>query len=435
MKNVCRDFEGKKITVMGLGLLGRGVGDVEFLAKCGAQVFVTDKKSELELAESVEKLGAYPNVTFHFGGHEEKDFTVCDMVLKAAGVPLDSPYIEAAHAAGIPIYMSTALFAKYAMEEGVMIVGVTGTRGKSTTTQMIYDILKADGKRNVLLGGNIRGVSTLALLPEVTKDTIAILELDSWQLQGFGDLRISPQIAVFTNLSQDHLNYYKSTDDYFADKANIFNFQKEGDTLICGRSIEERITTARPKVAPHVPAPLPSDWILKIPGVHNRENASLAAEALHALHISENEIRVGLESFQAIEGRLQFVREINGIKIYNDNNATTAEATTVALRALGGNIILIAGGTDKGPDLNNLIAQVKESCKKVIFLAGNGTERIRKEFPDAPVFDSLKSAVNEAVQSASKGDIILFSPAFASFGMFKNEYDRGDQFMKLVNGR
>jgi UDP-N-acetylmuramoylalanine--D-glutamate ligase len=448
MKDVCEPFEGKRITVMGLGLLGRGVGDVEFLAKCGAQVVVTDKKSEGELAESVEKLKGYKNVSFHLGEHDEKDFTDTDMIFKAAGVPLNSPYITAARKAGVPIYMSTALFAKYAMEAGATVVGITGTRGKTTTTQMIHEILEKqflqkDGetvspRRKLLLGGNIRGVSTLALLPRVTKDTIIVLELDSWQLQGFGDLKISPQIAVFTNLLADHQNYYPDMDSYFADKANIFRFQRSGDTLVCGKGIAEKIKAARPPVAPLVPGPLPSDWTLKVPGEHNRENAALAAAALQALNMSEDEIHRGLESFEGVEGRLQLVREVRGVKIYNDNNATTPDATIAALKALDPegkrNIVLIMGGADKGLDMSGMRAAIHEHCKSVFLLAGTGTDRIRKDTPDTPVFDSLDDAVHAALKAWSAGDILLFSPAFASFGMFKNEYDRNDQFVALIKG-
>src|SRR3989344_737921 len=134
-------FRGKKITVLGLGLLGRGVGDVEFLAKCGASILVTDRKSEAELSESVKRLKQYKNVSFKLGGHEEEDFTQCDMVLKAAGVRLDSSEIAAARKAGVSVYMSTALFAKYAQEIGATIVGVTGTRGKTTVAHMIHHVL------------------------------------------------------------------------------------------------------------------------------------------------------------------------------------------------------------------------------------------------------------------------------------------------------
>jgi UDP-N-acetylmuramoylalanine--D-glutamate ligase len=368
-------FEGKRITILGLGLLGRAVGDAAFLAQLGAQVIVTDMKTEDELAGSVAQLRQYPNVTFHLGGHDEKDFTDTDMVLKAAGVRIDSPFIAAARAAGVPVYMSTALFAKSAMDAGATIVGITGTRGKSTVTHMIYHCLQRSGKK-AILGGNVRGVSTLAMLPDVQAGDIAVLELDSWQLQGFGDLHISPQVAVFTNLLPDHQNYYKDMDEYFVDKANIFKFQKEGDVLVCGGDIEERIKAARPKAAPQVPPALRADWVLQIPGEHNRENAALAAAALRGLGLDDTAIKDALESFEGVEGRLQFVGEMKGVKIYNDNNATTPEATIAALKALsadrqdldagnppspeatgghGKNIILIMGGADKGLDMNTLL--------------------------------------------------------------------------------
>ena len=294
-------FKDKRITVMGLGLLGRGVGDVAFLAECGAHVLVTDMKTEEELADSVEQLKKYSNITFHLGGsssttalgfsktedrqenlgaHDEKDFTDCDMVIKAAGVPLDSPYIAAAQVAGVEVAMSTALFAKYAMDMGATIVGVTGTRGKSTVTQMIYETLKAAGK-DVLVGGNVRGVSTLAMLPHVAEGTGVVLELDSWQLQGFGYLKISPHIAVFTNLMPDHMNYYGGDmDAYFADKANIFKYQHAADTLIVDESLVSLVSVAQPLSTLVVAERIPDEWILKIPGEHNRVNASLAASGL-----------------------------------------------------------------------------------------------------------------------------------------------------------
>lgn len=434
-------FKGKRITLMGLGLLGRGTGDAAFLAEQGAHVLVTDKKTEEQLASSVQALRQYPSITFHLGGHDEKDFTDCDMVIKAAGVPLDSPYIGAAKAAGVRVYMSTALAAKYAREAGATIIGVTGTRGKSTVTHLIHHVLREAG-RTAHLGGNIRGVSTLALVPEIREGDFLVLELDSWQLQGFGDLKISPDIAVFSNLMPDHQNYYPDMDAYFADKANIFAFQKEESTLIVGESVVERVRLAQPPVVPSIPAPLPADWTLKILGGHNRENAALAAAALRALPagrhgatLSEEGIRHGIESFTGVEGRLQLVAEHNGLSIYNDNNATTPEATIAALRALdrgAHNIVLIMGGADKGLSLDGLIQEVHARCKDVILLKGTGTERIREFFPHAPVCDSLAQAVREMKQRATTGDIALFSPAFASFGMFANEYERNDQFLALV---
>ncbi len=445
-----RAFKNKRITLLGLGLLGRGVGDAEFLAKCGAQVIVTDKKTETELAASVAKLKKYPNVTFRLGGHRKEDFEDCDMVLKAAGVPLDSPEIAAARAAGVPVTMSTALFAKYAIAAGAKIVGVTGTRGKTTVAHMIHHSLisafaKASADRRAFLGGNVRGISTLSMLPDVRKGDVAVLELDSWQLQGFGDLKISPNISVFTNLMPDHQNYYKDMDEYFTDKANIFRHQYQGDALIIGKSVEEKVNAARPQVAPQIPKAIPADWELKIVGEHNRENAAFANAALQALGLSDDEIKTGLESFEGVEGRLQFVRELNGVKMYNDNNATTPEATIAALRALNqnvrprrSNILIIIGGADKGLDMTELTKEINQNCKKVILLAGTGTDALlqansyKLQAPVSGPFSSLSHAVQDALNNATKGDTILFSPAFASFGMFKNEYDRNDQFLEIV---
>jgi len=424
---------------MGVGLLGRGVGDARFLATCGAEVLVTDKKTETELREAVTALKEYPNITFHLGGHDLKDFTSCDMVIKAASVPLNSPEIAAARAAGVEVVMSTALFAKYASEAGAKIVGVTGTRGKTTVAHMISHVLKK-AKKPAFLGGNIRGLSTLAMLPNVHSGDVAILELDSWQLQGFGDLKMSPHIAVFTNLMPDHQNYYKDMEEYFSDKANIFRYQQPTDVLIAGASVAERIRATQPPLDPIVPELISSKWKLQVIGEHNRENASFAAAALAALGLEEQEIRAGLESFEPVEGRLQFVREINGIRIYNDNNATTPEATIAALRAVGKNTTLIVGGSEKGLALEGLVEEIKEKASHVILLVqGNykGSERLadilKKENVAFEEAGNLETAIESALSHTQKG-AILFSPAFASFGMFKNEYERNDQFLRLVHG-
>lgn len=427
-------FRGKRVTLLGLGLLGRGVGDARFIRASGATLTVTDKKSESELAESVRQLPE--GVALHLGGHDLSDFTDTDMIIKAAGVRLDSPEVAAAHAAGVPVYMSTALAAKFAREAGARIVGVTGTRGKSTVSQMIFHVLRQVG-RHAHMGGNVRGISTLELLPQIKAGDVLVLELDSWQLQGFGDLQISPHIAVFTNLMPDHQNYYKDMDEYFSDKANIFRYQVEGDTLICGQAIEERIESARSVAVSQVPAMLPVDWQLRVVGEHNRENAALAAAALRSLGLAEEDVQQGLETFEPVEGRLQFVREVRGVKIYNDNNATTPQATLAALKALDAgtkNIILIMGGADKYLDVGALLYEIAQTCKRVILLAGTGTDRVAPLMQDYSIFDSLDAAVKEAITSVQSGDTILFSPAFASFGLFKNEYDRNDQFMHIIGG-
>jgi UDP-N-acetylmuramoylalanine--D-glutamate ligase len=432
-------FAGKRITLMGLGLLGRGVGDARFLAECGAELIITDLKTKEQLAASIEQLTQFPNITFHVGEHRLADFQNRDLIIKAAGVPLDSIYIAEAKKNHIPVRMSADLFAELA---GIPVVGITGTRGKSTTTQMAARILKHAGTK-VLLGGNVRGVSTLALLPEVTPDGVAVLELDSWQLQGFGEAKLAPHVSIFTTFYPDHLNYYKNDlEAYFADKAGIFLNQTESDTLVLGEQVEPFIKKYgyQNKIRAHVviagSGELPKNITLKIPGEHNRYNAGLAAAAARALGIDDATIKEALESFEGVPGRLQFVKEVRGVKYYNDTTATTPEASLMALRALGSeqkkNLVLIMGGSEKNLDMQALLVEVKKVCKKVLLLAGAGTERIKGELPDANTYDGMLPAVAAASAAAVPGDVVLMSPGFASFGMFKNEYDRGDQFDAAV---
>ena len=448
-------FRGKKITVIGLGLLGRGVGDAQYLAECGVELIVTDLKTREQLAESIKQLESFSSIRFVLGEHRLEDFRSCDMVLKAAGVPLDSIYIAEAKKNNIQVRMSADLFAEVS---GIPCIGVTGTRGKSTTAHMLHAILKEVG-RKVLLGGNVRGVSTLALLKEATSEHVAVLELDSWQLQGWGEARMSPHIAVFTTLYSDHLNYYGSIpstmlgtgslttskdgmDAYLADKANIFLNQKEGDVLVLGKQcaptiIEKYGDKIRADIVVADEFKFPDTWTLRIPGMHNRYDAALALVAVRAYGIPDNASRRALESFAGVPGRLELVAEKGGVKMYNDTTATTPEATMAAIEALrqtsGQNqdLILILGGADKRLDMEALIAKLHE-LKHVILLAGTGTDRIKGRLPDATTYGSIAEAVADAFAHATSGDAILLSPAFASFGMFKNEYDRGDQFNAIV---
>ena len=248
------------------------------------------------------------------------------------------------------------------MQTGVNIVGVTGTRGKSTGTHMIYHCLIRPSStaklttghsahRNIFLGGNVRGISTLALLPEVQSGDIAVLELDSWQLQGFGDLKISPHISILTNLMPDHQDYYPDMESYFLDKTNIFNNQKKGDNLFVGESVFEKVQMAsagwRTPIKAVVPPMIPTDWKLQIIGEHNRENASFAAAALRTLGLSEAEIKSGIESFPGLDGRLQFVGTVNEVEVYNDNSATTPEATIAALCAVGDSLQKASGAHNR----------------------------------------------------------------------------------------
>ncbi len=422
-------FKGKKVTVLGLGLLGKGLGDTAFLARCGAQVTVTDLKDAKALASSVAQLKKYKNVRFVLGRHDLSDFQNCDMVLKAQGVPLDSIYITEARKNNIPIRMDDELLVSL-LPKNVKVIGITGTRGKTTVTSLIYHILKKAGKR-VHLGGNIRGVATLSLLPKIKSGDYVVLELSSWQLQGFGEQKISPNVSVFTNFMPDHMNYYKNNlKDYFADKAFIFKYQRNGDVLVAGESVLKKIPKSfKGKIISQ--GEVPKSWKLSLPGEHNRANIALAIQAVQALKIPLAKIKEGVESFKAVEGRLQLVKTVRGVQIYNDNNSTTPEATIAGLKSFPKKqIVLIMGGADKNLDTAELLKTAVAYAHTVILLPGTGTDKI--ENLDFYRAESLKDAVDTAIASASKGDVVLFSPAFASFGLFVNEYDRNDQFLKLV---
>ncbi len=437
-------FKGKKVTVMGLGLLGRGVGDVAFLSEAGAEVIVTDLKHKEELAESLEKLEAFPAIAYTLGEHKKEDFENRDFILVGAGVPMDSQYLEYARQAGVPLKQSAALFAELSE---VPIIGVTGTRGKTTVAQMIHHTLSVATGEPILLGGNIRGVSNLQLLKQVQEHSLCVMELDSWQLQGFGWAGISPQIAVFTNLMEDHMDYYKGNmDTYFLDKANIFKNQEDTGVLVTTPEVFEyakgKGLSVRGEVVLADSSVMPEDCLLAMPGEHNRLNAALAYEALKAISLSDDLIFEGLASFSGVEGRLQYVKTIDNIRIYNDNNATTPAATIAALEALdigNKNIILIAGGAYKEVDPLSLVASVRKHCKNVILIPGTGTDTLLDRLIELEdevrylVVENLQQAVEEARLNAENGDIILFSPAFASFGQYKNEYERNDKFMDLID--
>jgi UDP-N-acetylmuramoylalanine--D-glutamate ligase len=418
---------------MGLGLLGRGVGDAEFLAACGAELIVTDLKTAAELAPSIERLKAFPNIMYHLGEHRLEDFENRDMIIRAPNTPLDSPFIARARERGIPVEMDASLFAK---RSPATIVGITGTRGKSTVTHLIYEMARAAGK-NPFLGGNERGTATLPLLATTDATSTVILELDSWQLQGFEDARVSPHISVWTNFLPDHMNYYKGDmDRYFEDKAAIARFQKKGDAFVSTHDIIEKIDQrfgVLESVCIADPV-LPTDWEVTLLGEHNRANAAFACAAARAMGIADDIIKNILKNFSGLPGRLQLLGEKNGVVFYDDGNSTTPEATIAALKALaplGRPIILIAGGSDKALDFSALVPEIEARVKKLVLFDGKATEKIKalltKDFPRT-IAASMEEAFAAAVAAAAPHDVILLSPGATSFGIFKNEYDRGDQF-------
>jgi len=430
--NYKKHFKNKRITVMGLGLLGRGIGVVKFLAECGADLTVTDLKTKEQLKPALKELKKFKNIKYVLGKHNLNDFRNRDLIIKAASVLYDSEYIKQAQKENIPVEMDASLFLKLAK---IKTIGITGTRGKSTVTDIVYQILKKHYKSNVFLGGNVRGIATLPILKKAKKNDLIIMELDSWQLQGFGDSKISPEISVFTNFLRDHMNYYKnSMARYFNDKANIFKYQNKDNHLIISSQADSEIKKRfKGKIQSKVIKPKKQKWLTNLPGIHNQENINLAAEVLKLFKINKSIIKKELENYTGMPGRLEFIREFKGAKYYNDTNATTPEAVMAAINSFENkDIVLIAGGNDKELKFKEMAKVIKKRIKKLILIKGAATDKLIKYLKDYEIVDSMEKAVKKANQSAQKGDIVLMSPGATSFGVFKNEYDRGDQFRELV---
>ncbi|MCB9820548.1 UDP-N-acetylmuramoyl-L-alanine--D-glutamate ligase [Candidatus Nomurabacteria bacterium] len=437
-------FKGKRVTIMGLGLLGRSLQVAQFVAQCGAIVTVTDLKDKKTLEKSISKLKKH-KIKYVLGKHDLKDFENVDMVIKAPGVPMDSPYITHARKNGVDVVMDASLFSRIA--SFVRVVGVTGTRGKSITTSAIYHTLKSNEKSlkcSVYSGGNLRGQATLPLLKKVKEGDIVVLELDSWQLQGFGDEKISPNVSVFTSFMQDHMNYYGgSMKRYFADKANIFKYQTKNDFLVIRPKMKEWINKndAKGKLIVANKNKI-SGYKLSVFGDYNLKNMACVYEVAKIFDLSDIKIKKSLETFPGLEGRMQLIGSFKGIDVYNDNNSTTPQATVAGIEALvkyknkKGKIVLIAGGNDKNIDISDLQKNIKKNIKHVFLIPGTGTERLVSSLGNASNVDvcrSLKQAMDKSTKLAKRGDVILFSPGFSSFSQYNNEYERNDEFIKLVN--
>ena len=419
------DFGKKRIVLVGLGLQGGAVGVAQFLSPFVSVCIISDLKSEEQLQPSIQALSNLPNIQYEFTEHKLDTFLSADCIIIGPSVQWNMPQLVRAREMGIPVVSEMELFFRYNTRP---VIGVTGTRGKTTTTMLIYEMLIKD-KRNVLLGGNIPGSSTLSLL-EKKCDTV-LLEMSSWQLSALHRIQKSPHIAVFTNMLPDHLNFYNSMDEYLYDKKAIYRYQNSTDHLIINESLQKMVESEKPSSKIHYFSHRTYEKQIALIGNHNRENVAAASVVGQILGVSENAFGA-LNSFTGVAFRMEKIASIKEVDIYNDTTSTTPEATLAALAALDPTrTALIMGGTDKNLDMEALVGKLA-SVKKVVFLAGNGTDRIKNQLPDATIYGSIADAVADAFAHAKSGDTILFSPAFASFGMFKNEYDRGDQFVALV---
>lgn len=425
---------------MGLGLQGQGVWAAKVAAQHGAKVTVTDLRPAKELAPSLKKLKSLP-IKYVLGKHDKKDFVNCDLVIRNPAVPEDSKFLNIARGKKIPIEMEIGLFFLLAPISRKNLIGVTGTRGKTTTTLLVGKILDEAGLKPVV-GGNIPEKPALSLLSKIKPKTTVVLELSSWQLEGLAHHQISPHIAVITNIYRDHMNRYRSMADYVAAKKLIFANQGPADYLILNqenKKTKKLAQAGRGKVEFFSSFQLSPSLasLVKLKGKHNLENTAAALTVAKILNIDKKSIRKALQGFEGLPSRLEFVRKVGKIAFYNDTCSTIPEATMAALGTFRQPIILIAGGADKKLKFTQLGQKIKNSTvRAVILLEGDATDKIIKVLDKKIIagrFNDLKKATLKAKEIAKPGEIVLLSPASTSFSMFKNEFDRGDQFRKVVN--
>jgi UDP-N-acetylmuramoylalanine--D-glutamate ligase len=447
------NLHGKRVLVMGLGLQGSGIASARYAAQQGAIVRVTDMKSPEVLAPSVQALAGLP-IEFVLGQHRKEDFRWADIVIRNPGVPRTSPYLQLAQEHGAQIEMEIAFF--FLACPG-RIIGITGTRGKTTTSTLVYEILRASGAPT-LLAGNVAGVETLSLLPEITAETQVVLELSSWQLEGLAPHKISPVVAVMTNVYPDHLNTYDGIEDYAEAKANIFRHQRADDIAVFNydnpwtrrfgeeapartwfTSLQRGGSFIRGSmdVVPLIFRDTP------LAGRHNLENVLLATTTARLLGIKDEVIAETVYRFRGLAHRLEEVRTVNGVYFINDSASTTPIAGQVALEAFDAPIVLVAGGNTKHLPLEQWPKRIVERCRDVVLLVGSGTDELLPVLqteagrqsvndPVRGIFSDWQQALDTAIALTRPGDILLFSPGFTSFGMFLNEFDRGDKFVAYV---
>jgi len=448
------DLRGKRVLVMGLGLQGSGIAAARYAVQQGALVRVTDLKSAEVLAPSMQALEGLP-IEFVLGEHRDEDFLWADIVIRNPGARRSSRYLRLAQEHGARIEMEIGLF--FLACPG-RIIGITGTRGKTTTTTLIYEILRAGGWP-AILGGNVAGVETLSLLPQITPETLVVLELSSWQLEGVAPHEVSPSVAVMTNIYPDHLDSYENMEEYAEAKANIFRYQHSEDLAIF--NYDNLWTRRLGKQAPgetwytslerggcfrrdsEEVIPFVFGETLLI-GRHNLENILLATTTARLLGVADEVIAATVGSFHGVAHRLEEVAVVNGVHFINDSTSTTPVAGKVGLEAFDGPIVLVAGGNTKHLPLEDWPEMIVRRCRDVVLLRGTGTDellptledeskRLGIENPVRGVFDNFVEAMDAAVALTRSGDVLLFSPGFTSFGMFLNEFDRGERFVEYVH--
>lgn len=449
-----KDISGKSVGVVGVGVSNKPI--IEMLLKMGVTVYAFDKRTEDQLGEAGANLKSQG--VGLFCGEDYMDHLCGDWIIKTPGMRFDHPALERARAAGSTITSEMELFFEYCP---CPIIAVTGSDGKTTTTSLIYEML-CQGTKKVHLGGNI-GYPLFCRLGEIGPEDLVVAELSSFQLH---TLKKSSHISVVTNLSPNHLDVHKDMEEYTEAKANIFRYQSEKDLLVL--NADNAVTAAFAKEAkgrvrmfsfkgdPGVPGAFYKENAiylrgedgrveklldradLKLRGDHNVEN--FMAAALAVLDDCTPEMLQNVaKSFGGVRHRMEFIREVGGVAFYNDSIGSSPTRTMATLRSYEKKVRLIAGGYDKKIPYDVMGPVLCDRVEK-LYLCGVTAEKIRDaalacnpNFPQE-IYPDLKTAIEAAYRESEAGDIVLLSPASASFDQFKNFEERGDYFVSVVKG-
>jgi UDP-N-acetylmuramoylalanine--D-glutamate ligase len=440
------EIKGKKVLVLGLARTGRECA--RFLAQHGASVQVTDVRSEEELKQEMETLAALP-IRYFLGGEDPDWLEGVDIIVPSPGVPAENVLLKEGSRRGIKILSEIEFACRFLRAP---LVAITGTNGKSTTTTLVGEMLKASGGK-VFVGGNIG----TPLIGFVGGDwEWGVVEVSSFQLEWIEEFR--PRISVLLNLTEDHLDRYPNFRAYCQAKQRIFEAQDANDIAILSRD-DRLVWEMRKRIRARVVsfgfsevddgifvAAREMIWRdgsreekfplsrVKIQGVHNVENMMAAIAAAKSAGVSASLIQKVLEDFPGLEHRLEFVREKDGVRYYNDSKGTNVGAVVKSLASFSGPVILLAGGVDKGGDYGILRQAIRQKVRRlVLFGEAQGIiARALGDLTETVIVENLEAAVGDAFAHARAGEVVLLSPACSSFDMFRNYAERGQVFKSLV---
>jgi len=418
------------VSALVVGAARSGVALALHLTARGEQVRVVDLRPEAELVSTIAQMPS--SVELRLGGYDDGVLEGVDIVYASPGVPWDSELLNQARAKGIPVSSEIDLFLKLC--KGT-VVGITGTNGKTTTTALTGEVLSA-GERPVIVGGNI-GDTVLDRVEDITAEHWVVLELSSFQLESVE--RPHLHVGVILNITPDHLDRHHTLDRYMDLKARAIEFAEPDDYAVLN-SRDELVRGLASRTRGRVVwfdqhQPLPP---MSLPGRHNMENALAAAAVGRIAGLSDETINAAIRSFKGVEHRLELVGEWAGVRWFNDSKATNPDAGRVALNAFpGAPVILIAGGYGGGFDLREWVADVLAHAEAVVLIGASAADLAEalRDHPNVLRAQSLEEAVSIAAGLARQGGVVLLSPAYKSFDMFKDFEDRGNQFKELVRQR